>query len=52
MAFMPDPMVSGGRDVDCGTLNEAQASALETFRLMNATCVYNLTVGPAGVTVY
>ena len=35
----------------CTSLTDSQAASLEVFRLANASCTYNLTVGPGGVTI-
>ena len=51
MAFATVATKQDADEQSCTSLTELQLAALETFRLLNASCAYNMTIGPSGVTL-
>ena len=51
LAFRHDVQTDASTGTSCGLTKEQEVAAQSMFTTFNATCTWNLTIGPAGVIV-
>jgi hypothetical protein len=50
LALRPDEAAAAARS--CSSLTEAQEAGIKAWGLLNTSCTYNITIGPAGLVVH